>query len=145
MTITILNVRRAQIRPDEAIFGLVADVEITDGVDTYATAVGGIPDGLTRSQVQMVLDNRFDEVWAVATAKGAPLTSANVLDNPNLDMRRVAIALALVLRDRDEHIINSINALADFLGVPQVNRPEPVTPQQVYNAVRAKYIELGQG
>jgi hypothetical protein len=129
MTITILGIRRVQIRPNEAIFGLVADVEIDDGITTYATSVGGIPDGLTRAQIQTALDNRFDEVWSVAS-QGKPII-ASILENPDLNVLMVAAALALVM-------VDEINVLRSEHGLA------PRTAQQAYNAVRAKYIKLGQ-
>jgi hypothetical protein len=103
---------------------------------------GDVPENFTVGQAQAWLETNFDEVYAYAVERGK--IAPHLIDNPHVDIQRLLKALGLVLRDRDEYIIDHINALADYLGVPQVNRPQPVTPQQVYDAVRDKYIELGQ-
>jgi hypothetical protein len=141
LSVTILDMRI--LTDDEGVPDRQgALLEIEDGGPIYTLQHGNIPLGLTREQAKAWLEDstRFDTLYALAEKHNE--VAGDLIDNPHLDIQRVLKALGLVLRDRDEYIINHINALANYLGVPQVNRPEPVTPQQVYDAVRARYLEL---
>lgn len=139
MPIEILEIRTTKEENGEP-NGYHIEFEISDGLGAFLWRIGGIPLGTTRQQAVTYLQNNFDEIYAAAVEAGEVVS--DLVDNPHVDIQRLLKAFGLVLRDRDEYVIDAINALADWAGAPTVQRPEPVTPQQVYNAARAKYLEL---
>ena len=106
ITITILTVDDV-LDDNNAIVGRVARVHITDGTDTYALPVGGVP---PTGDVQTYLDRRAKEIWRVAQKRG---TAVNIVHD--VSERDALSALIHVLADeltrlRAKHGMNAITA-----------------------------------
>jgi hypothetical protein len=107
----------------------VVEFEISNGQGAYLWRIGGIQLGTTKAQAAQYLQNHFDEIYEAAEKGNEP--APDLVDNPHIEVRRVLKALALVMVD-EINILRAEHGLA------------PRTDQQAYNAVRAKYIKLGQ-
>lgn len=75
MTIDILREQRITV-PDMGLDHREVKIRITDGTDTYLHAVGGLP---VTGDLQTMLDNNADRVWADAQAKGRLITDTDLL------------------------------------------------------------------
>jgi len=84
--ITILNRKDVAIAPEMGITAV--EVQIKQGFEKYRLPIGGIPVGMSDSELQIYLDARVDEYWTCATQHNIP-------DIPSQDEKIEAIKIVL--------------------------------------------------